>query len=202
MTENNQRQILEKAWRTNLYNIKDSTESCIEKNLNKIYVGVELHETVFIPGTWDFYKGAKETLQLISSNKEFELIINSTYEHDFTQRVCAASLTPHGINPIGINMNPEIPTKSYKPILDVMIDKRSGFNTDMWGTTYYLCKLARERILDRFNNPSGVTKHPPIAYPVTTKRFKNKETSGTDTFINVSLDKNGFIDLSLFDDDK
>lgn len=112
-------------------------ETAKKKNWDKIYVAVDLHETVMLP-TWsttlssEYYPYAKETLQLMSKNPNICLIlwscslleVNKQYKEIFAK---------DGINFDYINENPECKSTSYadfetKLYFSVGLDDKFGFN--------------------------------------------------------------------------
>lgn len=110
-----------------------------ERNFDKIYVGVDIHETCLKP-TWsttlstEFYEHAKEALQLISNHPNVIMILwscsltehNDKYHNFFKD---------HGIKFHYINQNPECKSTEFadfesKLYFNVGLDDKFGFDPD------------------------------------------------------------------------
>ena len=107
-----------------------------ERNFNRIFVGVDIHETILKP-TWsrtlstEYYENAKEALQLLSEREEICLILwscslvedNQAYYEFFKK---------DGINFDYINSNPECPSTHFanfdlKLYFSIGLDDKFGF---------------------------------------------------------------------------
>lgn len=114
-------------------------ETAKKKNWSKIYIGVDIHETILIP-TWtkilsaEYYPHSKETMKLLSDRKDICLILwscslpelNKEYFEFFKQ---------DGINFDYINENPECPSTDYanfdlKLYFSVGLDDKFGFDPE------------------------------------------------------------------------
>lgn len=117
-----------------------------KQNYNKIFVALDIHETIMKP-TWscnlseNFYKYAKKSLQLLSKNKNVCLIIwsCSTDENNVKYK---SFFKENNIHIDYINENPEIKSEYYanfetKLYFDVGMDDKFGFKPKEWFFIYY-----------------------------------------------------------------
>lgn len=113
---------------------------------DKIYIGVDIHETVVKP-TWtanidkEFYEYAKETLQLMSNDKEICLILWSCSRPELNKQY-SEFFQENGITFDYINENPEVTSTVYadfdtKLYFNVGLDDKFGFDVDEdWEAIY------------------------------------------------------------------
>lgn len=112
-----------------------------KQDWDKIYVGIDLHETILKP-TWtselstEFYENSKEVLQIMSNRKDICLIMwtcslpeLSKQYFDFFQE--------NGIIFDYINENPEVTSTIYadfetKLYFNVGLDDKFGFEEEDW----------------------------------------------------------------------
>lgn len=117
----------------------DLLERKREIGWDKIYVGVDIHETVVKP-TWtanidkEFYEFAKETLQMMSQDKEICLILWSCSRPELNKQYFEF-FQENGITFDYINENPEVKSTVYadfdtKLYFNVGLDDKFGFNVD------------------------------------------------------------------------
>lgn len=110
-----------------------------KKGWDKIYVGVDLHETVLKP-SWtatldkEFYNDAKETLLLMSKSKNICLILWSCSLKELNQKY-SEYFRENGIIFDYINENPEVTSTEYadfdtKLYFNVGLDDKFGFDID------------------------------------------------------------------------
>lgn len=111
-------------------------ETAKVKKWDKIYVGVDIHETCLKP-TWsttlssEYYEYAKEALQLMTENEMVCLILWSCSLPDLNKQYCD-NFTAHDIKFDYINENPECPSTHYanfdlKLYFSVGLDDKFGF---------------------------------------------------------------------------
>lgn len=121
------------------------------KGWDRIYIIVDLHETVLLP-TWSvdrsnvFYPNARRCLRLLSTMKEVVLILwssssvsnNVEYQRFFQKE---------GVDFKYINSNPEVESTEYadfdtKLYMNMIIDDKGGFEPERdWEELYYTIKL-------------------------------------------------------------
>lgn len=114
------------------------------KDWPKIYVAVDIHETCVVP-TWstkiddEFYEDCKETLQMMSEDKEVCLILWSCSREELNVKYREFFAT-HDINFDYINENPECPSTTYanferKLYFNVGLDDKFAFRPKAKGRT-------------------------------------------------------------------
>lgn len=109
---------------------------------DKIYVFVDLHETVLIPNwnaadlTHDYYPEAQELLQELTARKDVCLIMH-TCSHPHQIHQYNQTFKEHGIVFDYINQNPEVKTNvrygyyEHKPYYNILFDDKAGFHPEI-----------------------------------------------------------------------
>jgi hypothetical protein len=112
-----------------------------EREWDKIYVVIDLHETMIKPtyqsdDVYDFYDGVLETLKLMSDDKRISLILYTSshvgYRVDFLKYMCFKQHIYFDHH----NDNPEVENTHYgcfndgKFYYDVFIDDKAGFDPE------------------------------------------------------------------------
>ncbi len=120
--------------------VKGAYRKMHDRNWDKIYYLVDLHETVFCNNydgiAYTFYPDALIGLQYLSSLPETRIILwSSVYEED--KKTYVDLLKDHDIRVDAFNINPfEKNTKvgcfDEKPYFSVVIDDKAGFITSDW----------------------------------------------------------------------
>lgn len=110
-----------------------------EKNWEKIYVLVDIHNTVFRPSyhnkeKYEWFIGAKEALQFMSSNDKISLILWSSSHQESIDKYIKVFET-NGIHFDYINENPEVENDDLccfdkKLYFNIGIDDKFGFDGD------------------------------------------------------------------------
>ena len=118
-----------------------------ECNWDKIYVLVDLHDTIFEACYYEneeykWYPYAKETLELMSHAKDISLILwTSTHINTVVKYI--TYLKKFGINFDMVNLNREVKNTDLscfdeKTYFNVGIDDKFGFDAEIeWKTLYY-----------------------------------------------------------------
>lgn len=107
-----------------------------ERGWNKIYVGLDIHETVMEP-TWSkdlstkFYDNSLETLKLMSDDENVCIILWSS-SLDESNEFYKNILAENGVNVNYVMHNPECPSTDYanfdkKMYFNVGLDDKFGF---------------------------------------------------------------------------
>ena len=128
-----------------------------EKQCEKTYWAIDLHETVIRPN-WSettipttFYPMAKESLQLISDRKDIVMIMYTcSHPHEIVQY--SEYFASHGIHFDFVNENPEVPNSGFgyydqKPYFNVLFEDKAGFDAEEdWFEVYkYLNSKVNEK---------------------------------------------------------
>ena len=107
-----------------------------KKKWDRIFVAVDIHETVMEP-TWSdtlsskFYPDAIDALKLMSERKDICLILWTSSNKENAQSYFDI-LKSHGVNMDYINSNPEVTDKHYadyslKFYINLILDDKAGF---------------------------------------------------------------------------
>ena len=120
----------------NNFNIKNSFSIMKKKEWDKIYWGIDLHETICKPtykriADCTFYNDAKKVLQFLSKRKDIVLILNTCSHNDSIERV-KEWLFRNKIIFKYVNENKDIKSNnlsnfSKKIYLNVILDDKAGF---------------------------------------------------------------------------
>ena len=113
----NKEAIIEKLWRNNWLNIRKATESAKTRNPYKMYVGIELANTV-LDSTGNLYQYASATWNYIKTGNHFSVIVSSYYDDEYIYNF----LKVFNLKCDYINSNPDFQTSS-KPFVDCYIDE-------------------------------------------------------------------------------
>jgi hypothetical protein len=112
-----------------------------ERDWDKIYVVIDLHETMIKPtyqsdDVFDFYEGVLETLKIMSNCEKISLILftssHSGYRFEFMKYMCFNEHIYFDHH----NDNPEVANTTYgcfndgKFYYDVLIDDKAGFDPE------------------------------------------------------------------------
>ena len=110
-----------------------------EKNWEKIYVLIDIHNTIFRPSysrneTYQWFNGAKEALQYLTENNKTCLIL-WTSSHDDSINEYIKVFEENGIHFDYVNENPEVRNDEIgnfdkKLYFNVGIDDKFGFDAD------------------------------------------------------------------------
>lgn len=129
------------------HSIKAAYDRMIERKWDKIYVLVDIHNTIFRPcyhnkETYQWFKGAKESLQFMTNCKQICLILwTSSYKDKIDEYVDV--FEKNGIHFDYTNENPEVKNDDLscfdgKLYFNIGIDDKFGFcaeNGD-WDVVY------------------------------------------------------------------
>ena len=126
--------------------IRREFQKAQSRNWDRIYVFVDLHETILVPN-WnknelvhEYYPGAKEFLQKLSVRADIVLVMWTCSHHN---EICQylRNFEADGIHFDYINENPEVKTdysgeNNYgcydrKPYYNILLDDKSGFFPEM-----------------------------------------------------------------------
>lgn len=128
--------------------IKSSFNLMKKRNWEKIYVAVDIHETVLVPSYYNtekfkYYPLAKKTLQMLSERKDVCLILWTSTWDDTANVIYRGHFQRNNINFPYINENPECTNNDLacfnkKFYFDVGIDDRCGFNAKYGWLPIYL----------------------------------------------------------------
>jgi hypothetical protein len=153
---------LDHLWKINFLNVRAATAETVAKGGNKLYVAVDTNTIPTERG--EALNHCADTLRFLTQKYNFCLILYA----------CIADHTPwtnwakkSGIQFNYINENPEIQGVAYiqKPYLDIIIDKRAGFQLGFWDRM----KMLFERASMELDAPPAIQhKQIPVAKPVTT----------------------------------
>lgn len=143
-----------------MFNIQNSFKKVLERNWNKLYIAIDLHETVLKP-TYDrnnisteFYPNAEETLRNLSKLEGIVLIMfTSSSKGDIEKYL--SFFEEKRIKFDYVNENPEIPSTDYsdfssKFYFNILLDDKAGFN----GETDWL-PFNNEFLVKYFDNESN-----------------------------------------------
>ena len=110
-----------------------------EKNWEKIYVLIDIHNTIFRPSyhkdeTYQWFIGAKEALQFLSKNKKICLIL-WTSSHESSVKKYMEVFEKNGIHFDYVNENPEVKNDDIgnfdkKLYFNIGIDDKFGFDAE------------------------------------------------------------------------
>ena len=137
------------------FNIKRAFKTARERNWDKIFVFIDLHDTN-CPASYkkgenhsDFYPMAKESLQHMSQRKDVCIVLwTCSYEHELVGTL--EWLKTNGIKIEHINVNPEVENTSmgdftHKQYMNIILDDKSGFEGDVdWPKVLKLFKSEAE----------------------------------------------------------
>ena len=118
--------------------IKNAFAKAKERNWDKTYWAVDIHETIIKPN-WsltttptEFYPKAKETLQYISKREDIVMILYTcSHPHEILKYI--ELFSENNICFDHINANPEVENESYgfydkKPYFNVLLEDKAGFD--------------------------------------------------------------------------
>lgn len=118
------------------HSIKAAHDRMIEKEWDKVYVLVDIHNTIFKPSyrnkeTYEWFQGAKETLQYMTQCKELCLIL-WTSSHEEKIKEYLNVFEENGIHFDYVNENPEVKNDDLscfdgKLYFNIGIDDKFGF---------------------------------------------------------------------------
>lgn len=127
---------------TNLFidSLKD-----LKVRYNYIYIAIDIHGTIFYPSRnneekYNYIGYAKETLQKLSENPNFKLILySSSYEKNINKYI--ECFRKDNINIDYIMENPEVTSNEYanfekKFYYDILLDDKAGFESNDWLDIY------------------------------------------------------------------
>ncbi len=110
-----------------------------EKKWEKIYVLVDIHNTIFRPSyhkneTYQWFNGAKEALQFLSRNKKTCLILWTSSHEDSVKKYLRV-FEDNGIHFDYVNENPEVGNNDIgnfdkKLYFNIGIDDKFGFDAE------------------------------------------------------------------------
>jgi hypothetical protein len=114
-------------------------ESARKKNWDKIYVAIDIHETMMRP-TWsserssEFYPYCTSVIRYLSTRKDVCLILWSS-SSPINNLEYQKSFSELGMDFKFINSNPEVPSTSYadfdsKFYVNVILDDKAGFDPE------------------------------------------------------------------------
>ena len=121
------------------HSIKAAYDRMIEKKWDKIYVLVDIHNTIFKPSyykkeTYEWFDSAKESLQFMTRCKEICLILwTSSYDDKIKEYIDV--FEKNGIHFDYINENPEVTNDDLscfdkKLYFNIGIDDKFGFSAE------------------------------------------------------------------------
>ena len=129
------------------HSIKAAYDRMIEKKWDKIYVLVDIHNTIFKPSyhkkeTYQWFKGALESLQFMTKCKKICMILwTSSYKDKIDDYISV--FEKNGIHFDYVNENPEVENDDLscfdgKLYFNVGIDDKFGFCAEMgdWDIVY------------------------------------------------------------------
>ncbi len=151
--------------------IKRAFEKARKKKWDRIYIFVDVHETIVVPNynvdkiPTEFYPKAKETLQFLSNRQD---IVLAMYTCSWPQEIAEYRqfFRKNGIEFSYANKNPEVKTipKKYgyyidKPYADVLLDDKAGFDWETdWSIVHecileepLLCEVSQKEDLQMFD---------------------------------------------------
>lgn len=110
-----------------------------------IYIAIDIHGTIFYPSRneeekYCYIEYAKETLQKLSENPNFKLILYSSSYEENLQKYTEHLMTDN-IKIDYVMENPEIPSNQYanfekKFYYDILLDDKAGFESNDWLDIY------------------------------------------------------------------
>jgi len=115
-------------------------EDAEKKGWNYFYVFVDIHGTIVHPNyeehvPKDFYKDAKEVLQMISERKDMKVALYTCSHKDQIEQYLKF-FRENGIIFDFINHNPEVTNLKYgnfdsKPYMNVLLEDKAGFDPEI-----------------------------------------------------------------------
>lgn len=141
--------------------IKDSVDVAlkrmIEKKWDKIYVMIDIHNTIFKPcyhnaETFEWFENAQETLQFMTNCNEICLIL-WTSSYDDKIQIYIDEFEKNGIHFDYVNENPEVTNDDLgcydkKLYFNIGIDDKFGFNANTdWTELYHYLKNKKWKML-------------------------------------------------------
>lgn len=130
----------ERLWRNNWLNIRKSTEVAKTRSPTKMYIAIELANTV-IDTSGNVFPFALETLNYIKTGKHFHSIISTFYPDDYVTKI----MRTYNIKCDWVNTNPHFQTIS-KPFYDCYIDAAAGFHASEWLYVLEMLKLSEKEL--------------------------------------------------------
>ena len=123
----------------------------IEKKWDKIYILVDIHNTIFKPSyraeeTFEWFDGAKEALQYLTKSNKVCLIL-WTSSHTDKIEMYQKVFNENGIHFDYVNENPEVINDDLgnfdgKLYFNIGIDDKFGFDAENGQWKYFLNKLS------------------------------------------------------------
>lgn len=154
---------LEHLWKINFLNVRSATTEVVAKGGNKIYIGVDTNTIPTERGA--ALNHCAETLRFVTQSYNLCLILHACIVDQSPWTMWAEQ---SGIRFDYVNQNPEVQGQAYmyKPYMDILIDKRAGFQLGFW----YRMKMLFENAVKELDKPPTLEypKDIPVAKPITT----------------------------------
>jgi hypothetical protein len=133
--------LVEKLWRNNWLNIRKATDVAKTRSPHKIYVGIELANTVVDNEKGSVYPYAKETWNYIKTGNHYHIIVCTYLNNDYVTNFLRST----NLKCDWVNANPCF--QSAKPYVDCYIDAVAGFHAGEWLYVLEMFKIS-EKILN------------------------------------------------------
>jgi hypothetical protein len=138
--------LIEKLWRNNWLNIRKATDVAKSRTPHKMFIGIELANTVVDCKNGSIYPHVNEAWNYIKTSNYYNIIVSTYFTDDYVTNF----LRLVNLKCDWVNTNPCFHTS--KPYVDCYIDAASGFHADEWLYVLEMFKIS-ERIL---SEPSSI----------------------------------------------
>ena len=132
----------ERLWRNNWLNVRKATDIAKARNPRKMYVGLELANTVLNNLDGQIYPFAAETWNYIKTGNHYHIIVSTYFDDAYVTQFLRGS----NLKCDWVNVNPHF--KTIRPFYDCYIDSAAGFQPDEWMYVLEMFKMS-EKILNK-----------------------------------------------------
>jgi hypothetical protein len=134
--------MVERLWRNNWLNIRNATEVAKTRNPCKMFIGIELANTVINNNNGSIYPFVSETLNYINSGQFYHIVITTYLDDEYVNKllkICSFKVD-------WVNYNPCFQTS--KPYFDCYIDAAAGFHPGEWLYVLEMIKISERHLKD------------------------------------------------------
>lgn len=135
-------ELLDRLWRNNWLNVYGATQVAKTRKPPKLYIAVELANTVIDNNTGGFYPNAIEALKFIKSSAFCHVLISTYLSDEYVDTVIKSS----GLKVDWVNANPHFDTQ--RPFYDCYIDSAAGFSPKEWEYVFEIFRMVDQELKD------------------------------------------------------